>query len=171
MPSKTNSEGFLSSGEVARLAGVSRDTLRHYERKGVLMRPRRAPNGYRQYPATALGRVLLIQQAIKVGFTLDELAQIFKERARGKAPCRQVRQLAAEKLAAIETRLQEMVTVRDTLRALLGDWDRRLEKTGDGEPAALLEGLAKTPLAIHEKPSQLATNWRRPKKRRKVEHE
>lgn len=171
MPSKLHDDGFLSSGEVARRAGVSRDTLRHYERKGVLARPRRAANGYREYPATALDRVRLIQQAIKVGFTLDELAQIFKERARGKAPCRQVRQLAAEKLAAIETRLQEMIGVRDTLQALLGDWDARLKKTGAGQPAALLEALAKTPLAIQENPSQLSTNWRRSRKGRKAEHE
>jgi DNA-binding transcriptional MerR regulator len=171
MPSESNREGFLNSGELAKLAGVSRDTLRHYERKGVLARPHRARNGYRQYPATALERVLLIQQAIKVGFTLEELAQIFEERATGKAPCRQVRQLAAEKLADIETRLQEMISLRDTLQSLLGEWDTRLKKTGDGQPAALLESLTKTPLPIEKRPSQLSSNWRRRKKGRTTQHE
>jgi MerR family transcriptional regulator, mercuric resistance operon regulatory protein len=169
MPSESKREGFLNSGELARLAGVSRDTLRHYERKGVLARPRRAPNGYREYPTAALERVALIQQALKVGFTLDELAQIFKERARGKAPCRQVRQLAAEKLADIETRLQEMISIRDTLQTLLGDWDLRLKKTRDEQPAALLESLARTALPFKKKPSQLSSNWRRPRKGKRYE--
>ncbi|MCA1601762.1 MAG: MerR family transcriptional regulator [Acidobacteria bacterium] len=50
-----------------------RDTLRHYERKGVLPRPQRSPNGYREYPAAALERVRMIRRALAVGFTLDEL--------------------------------------------------------------------------------------------------
>ncbi len=137
----------------------------------MLAPPRRARNGYREYPAAALTRVLLIQQAIKVGFTLDELAQIFKERHQGKAPCRQVRQLAAEKLADIEKRLVEMISVRDTLQSLLADWDTRLKQTREGQPAALLESLAKKQLPINEKPSSLSSNWRRRKKGRTVPYE
>ena len=162
---------FLNSGELAKAAGVSTDTLRHYERKGVLARPKRGSNGYRQYPATALERVLLIQQALKVGFTLDELAQILNARSKGKAPCRQVRQLAQAKLSDVEMRLQELITVRDTLQSLLADWDARLQKTQDGQPAALLESLAQTALPIAKKPSRLSSNWRRRKKERNVEHE
>ena len=67
---------FLNSGELAKSAGVSTDTLRHYERKGVLTRPLRGRNGYRQYPASALDRVRLVRRALAVGFTLDELAGI-----------------------------------------------------------------------------------------------
>src|SRR5215210_4789107 len=92
-----SSEGFLS-GELARLAGVSTDTLRHYERKGVLPAARRLNNGYRKYPLDSLDRVRLIRRALAVGFTLDELAQILKARDHGQAPCREVRTLAAEKL-------------------------------------------------------------------------
>lgn len=171
MPSKFKQEGFLNSGELAKRAGVSRDTLRHYEKKGVLIHPRRARNGYREYPAAALERVRLIQQAIKVGFTLDELAQIFKERDSGKAPCLKVRRLAAAKLVDIEARLAEMVSVRDTLKSLLADWDTRLHKTPAGEPAALLESLTKTTLPIKENPSPLSSTWQRAKKGRKIEHD
>jgi DNA-binding transcriptional MerR regulator len=135
-------DGFRS-GELARLAGVSTDTLRHYERKGVLPKARRLDNGYRQYPPDSIDRVRLIRRALAVGFTLDELAQFLKARDRGQPPCREVRALAAEKLAGLEGRLNEMLAVRDEMRGMLKDWDRRLSGKKAGERAGLLESLAR----------------------------
>ena len=89
---------YFRSGELARLAGVSTDTLRHYERKGLLKRARRSANGYREYLATDLDRVRLVRGALGIGFTLDELARILSVRDRGGAPCRQVRALAGRSL-------------------------------------------------------------------------
>jgi len=132
---------FYSSGELAELVGVSSDTLRHYERKGVLAQPLRKANDYRQYPASALQRVRLIRRAIAVGFTLDELASVFNVRDRGGAPCMEVRALAAAKLSDIETRLREMSELRKELRAVLRDWDQRLEHLVPGQRAHLLESL------------------------------
>jgi DNA-binding transcriptional MerR regulator len=132
----------LSAGELAKAAGVSTDTLRHYERKGVLPRPRRAANGYRQYPPEALDRVRLVRRALAVGFTLDELAPVLSVRDRGAAPCRQVRELAAAKLAEVEERLTQMIELRDELRTTLKEWDGRLAETPDGRRAGLLEALA-----------------------------
>lgn len=134
-------KAFLRSGEMARLAGVSADTLRHYERKGLIPAPRRSSNGYRQYPAQMLERIQLIRRALSVGFTLDELAEILKTRHRGGAPCRDVRRLAQSKLNEIETRLDEITRLRDQWLLLLKDWDERLAKTEAGEPARLLETL------------------------------
>lgn len=136
---------FLLAGELANKAGVSTDTLRHYERKGVLVRPRRAANGYRLYPADALARVLLVQRALAVGFTLDELAKILAERDKGNAPCQQVRSLAVAKLAQLNERLLEMQTLRDELSDIVCDWDKRLSKGEIGTPANLLESLAASP--------------------------
>lgn len=136
------SEGYRS-GELARLAGVSTDTLRHYERKGVLPLARRLNNGYRKYPADSLDRVRLIRRALAVGFTLDELARILKARDRGQAPCREVRALASEKLSEVEGRLTELLALRDELRATLADWDKRLTGKKAGQRAGLLESLAK----------------------------
>ena len=133
---------FLSAGELARAAGVSTDTLRHYERKGVLRRPRRAANGYRQYPPEALARVLLVRRAIAFGFTLDELARVLSARDSGAAPCKAVRALAEAKLADAEERLSQLTGLRDELRATLREWDGRLSKTPDGGRAGLLEHLA-----------------------------
>lgn len=132
----------LRSGELAKLAGVSTDTLRHYERKGVLVRPRRSPNGYRQYPPEALPRVLLVRRALAFGFTLDELARVLSARDRGAAPCKEVRALAATKLTEVEERLAQLIELRDELRATLNDWDGRLAKTPHGNRAGLLESLA-----------------------------
>jgi DNA-binding transcriptional MerR regulator len=132
---------LLNSGELARLAGVSTDTLRHYERKGVLARPQRSRNGYRQYPATALDRVRLVRRALAVGFTLDELAGILRVRDSGGAPCHEVRALAASKLAQVESQLNDLNALRDELRTTLKDWDDRLKRKTTGGRAHLLESL------------------------------
>jgi len=133
---------LLTSGELARLAGVSTDTLRHYERKGVLNRPRRKTNGYREYTSQSLGQVKLVRSALSIGFTLDELARILKERAGGRAPCRQVRDLAARKLAALERQIKEMRSLREHLRETLRNWDVKLARTPEGASAGLLESLS-----------------------------
>lgn len=132
---------MLRAGELARLVGISTDTLRHYERKGLL-KPQRAPNGYREYPPHAVERVRLIRSALAIGFKLDELARVLKTREAGGAPCQQVRALAAAKLAELETLVSEIVALRDGLRAVLQDWDAHLAASAREEPAHLLERLA-----------------------------
>jgi DNA-binding transcriptional MerR regulator len=134
-------EGGWRIGSLAQACGVSRDTLRHYERKGVLNAGRSA-NGYRKYPAQALARVQLVRRALAVGFTLDELSMALQIRDRGGAPCRRIRELAAEKLSAIESQLSELGALRDELQSSLKDWDRRLAQTDPAVPARLLEALA-----------------------------
>jgi DNA-binding transcriptional MerR regulator len=135
-------KAYLRSGEMARLAGVSPDTLRHYERKGLLPPPHRSPNGYRQYHHSLLDRVRTIRRALAVGFTIDELADIFRQRAAGGVPCRRVRALAEAKLAEVEARLVEIKTLRDDLSEMIRDWDHRLARSAHGESARLLESLA-----------------------------
>ena len=137
--------GALSSGELAELAGVSRDTLRHYERKGVLPRPHRRHNAYRQYQAEALQRVQLVRRALSVGFTLDELAQVLKVRDDGGAPCEEVRSLAAQKLLDVEEQIRELSKLRDELQKTLKDWDAKLIRRTRGTRANLLESLSVDP--------------------------
>ena len=163
MNRKISESGSWRIGELAKTTGVSTDTLRHYERKGVL-RAQRSSNGYRQYPENAVERVRMIRQALAVGFTLDELCTIFKVFDGGGAPCQQVRTLAARKLAEVESHLQEVTTLRDDLRAALKDWDNRLAKTALGKPAGLLKALAARD-SVHGS----STNFlmRKPKRNRK----
>jgi DNA-binding transcriptional MerR regulator len=155
---------YLRAGELARAVGVSADTLHHYERKGVLAMPRRSANGYREYPLEAVARVRLVRRALSIGFTLDELAQIFRARDRGVAPCREVRALAASKLAGVEERLRELVSVREELRAVVGEWDARLAKTPAGGRAGLLESLGVSEPA--DKAHAHAPVWRRRKEKK-----
>ena len=131
----------LGAGELARAAGVSADTLRHYEAKGVIQPPPRQANGYRVYPAETLARVQLVRRALAIGFTLDELKDILRERDLGGAPCRRVRELAARKLESVEERLKELIGLRDELQMTLKEWDTRLARTRRNRRAALLETL------------------------------
>jgi len=142
---KTSGKNYLLTGELARLAGISPDTLRHYERKGLLARPARSANGYRRYSTDALDRVRLIRSALSVGFTIDELSRVLKERDKGGAPCRKVRELARVKLEETELQLSQLIALRDDLRALLARWDELLSASANGKRAGLLEALALSP--------------------------
>jgi DNA-binding transcriptional MerR regulator len=132
---------YFRSGELARLCGVSADTLRHYERLKLLPVPRRSPGNYRLYPRGAADRVRLIRQALAVGFSLPELAKILKVRDSGGAPCRQARQLLEGKLSDLDQRVADLAEMRDHLRHILADWDQRLASVPEGAPARLLESL------------------------------
>ena len=136
----------LRAGELARACGVSTDTLRHYERVGVLAPPLRTRAGYRQYPAEAVARVRMVRRALALGFTLAELARIVRVREQGGAPCRTVRAMAAGKLEEIERQLMELRELRDYWRSLLEEWDRRLDSTAEGARAGLLERIGDPPL-------------------------
>jgi DNA-binding transcriptional MerR regulator len=131
----------VQSGELSRLAGISTDTLRHYERLGVLPKPPRTNGGYRDYPANSLDRVRLIQSALKVGFSLSELATILRMRDRGDVPCHRVRAIAEHKLEEVKQQINDLLGMRDQLERILKDGDARLARTGKGKPARLLESL------------------------------
>jgi DNA-binding transcriptional MerR regulator len=137
--------GSLTRTALARLVGVSPDTLRHYEKKGVLPAPPRTRNGYRRYPESAVRRVQIIQRALAVGFTLDELARVMREREAGHAPCRKVHALVTSRLAALEERLAMLTELRDELRALLAEWGAQIQRAPVGRQARLLDGLLEKP--------------------------
>jgi MerR family transcriptional regulator, mercuric resistance operon regulatory protein len=139
----TPAQRSYRASECARLAGVSTDTLRYYERQRLLPAPPRGGNGYRRYPLEALTRVRVIRAALAVGFSVEELKQILGARDHGATPCQLVRQLAASKLEALEARIRELRHLRAVMRKTLEAWDQRLAHTPAGARAALLENLAK----------------------------
>jgi DNA-binding transcriptional MerR regulator len=138
----TSVGGPMKSGELAKLAGISTDSLRHYERRGLLPLPARAENGYRRYPRTALDRVLLIRRALGLGLSVDELSDLLRVRDRGGVPCRNARSMLAGKLEQLEERLAEMRALRQVLRDTLKAWDAKLSATPANTRAGLLEALA-----------------------------
>jgi len=138
---RTPPSSRLRSAALARLAGVSVDTLRHYEIKGLLPAPPRTASGYREYPPEALGRVRLVRRAVALGFTLDELGRILAVRDRGGAPCRSVRALAQSKLETIESRLAALKEARDLMQLVLARWDDLLAASPPDGRAGLLDAL------------------------------
>jgi len=132
----------LRSGTLARLMGVSPDTLRLYERKGLIPPPLRSSNGYRCYRPDSVERVRLVRAALSIGFTIDELAKILKIRDAGGIPCNKVRDLAVSKLQGLEQHIQQLIGLRGQLRALLSTWEGILDGTPRNQRAGLLEALA-----------------------------
>lgn len=124
---------------------VSADTLRHYERLGLLPPPLRSRGNYREYSTQAVERVRLIRNALAIGFTLKEIARILRVREQGGAPCQEVRELAAQKLDALDRHIEDLTRYRDELRQIMVDWDDRLRQTGRSGRARLLEALASPP--------------------------
>jgi DNA-binding transcriptional MerR regulator len=133
---------LLRSGELASRAGVSTDTLRYYEQKGVLSPPPRSSNGYRYYPAEALQRVQLVRSALRIGFSIDELSRVLRVRQSGGAPCHSVRAMATAKLHELRQRQVEIARLCRLLQAVIRRWDRQLGRTAPGERAHLLDTLA-----------------------------
>jgi MerR family transcriptional regulator, copper efflux regulator len=146
----------LSIGEVARRTGLSPDSIRHYERLGLIPVAPRSVGGLRVYPDSAVRRVQVVQAALAVGFTLRELAAAFAERRAGRPPCRRIHSLAKAKIGDVERRIRDLQQLREALVRTLRDWDERLAH-GDG-PAGLLDALADAPMTgrAHETPRRRA---------------
>jgi DNA-binding transcriptional MerR regulator len=137
---RENASGLLC-GEVAKAAGVSADTVRHYEKIGVLPKAHRSPSGYRIYPQSAVERVAVVQRALRIGFTLAELSEVLKARDAGGAPCRRVFELAQMKLRGIVADIAALKQTERYLKKVLTDWEQQIQRAGKGERMHLLHSL------------------------------
>jgi len=108
-----------SIGETARLTGLSRDTLRYYERLGLLTDVGRDAGGRRLYGERHLAALGFIRRAQSMGFSLDEIARLLQFRRDPRNARAEARALTRAKLDEIETRLEELTRLRDELRLLL----------------------------------------------------
>lgn len=135
------SDGTLRCGDLAKATGVSADTIRHYERIGVLPKAERTASGYRVYPTGAVERVHVVQRALRIGFTLSELAEVLKARDAGGAPCQRVFELAQQKLVGIRTDIAALKQTERYLKKVLTDWKSRVRRAGRGQKAHLLHSL------------------------------
>ncbi|MFQ5537223.1 MAG: MerR family DNA-binding protein [Gemmatimonadota bacterium] len=109
----------LTIGQLASRAGVGVETLRFYERKGLLPPPPRTPAGYRQYPADMVRRVAFIRRAQGLGFTLAEIHDLLDLRVESPEACGAVEARAREKLASVEEKMQELRRIRRVLGSLV----------------------------------------------------
>lgn len=106
-------------GQLSDAAGVPVDTVRYYEKRGLLPRPRRTPGGFRDYDDGALARLAAIARAKALGFTLAETAALLRLGDAPGADAADVRDRAAARLAETEAALAELVAQRDALRDLV----------------------------------------------------
>ncbi|MEV3966064.1 MerR family transcriptional regulator [Nocardia sp. NPDC050193] len=110
----------LRTSELAAAAGVNAQTLRYYERRGLLAEPDRSLGGHRLYPEQAVTVLRVIKAAQRLGFSLDEVADLLAATQFGHCrPDAGLQGRAAAKLAEIDDKLAELTAVRDTLRAAL----------------------------------------------------
>lgn len=128
----------LKIGEVAKATGIGIETLRFYEKSGLLDSPSRTESGYRIYNADVLERLDFIKRAQVLGFYLDEIKRIIMDKRAGQSPCSEVREIVRRRLADLDARMREMKRYRNELASALAEWD----ETGDvpGHVCGLIEG-------------------------------
>ena len=120
----------LTIGGLAKAAAVHVETVRYYQRRGLLREPARPLNGIRRYAAADVTRLRFIKHAQRSGFTLDEIHALLG--LSGRPACKASRSLAATKLVLIEERMRILTRLRRELRAWVAACDAN---TGDSCPA------------------------------------
>lgn len=126
----------FSIGQLAKSADTGIETIRFYERRGLMPNPPRAPSGYRRYPDGATERLLFIRRAKHLGFTLDEIGTLLSlQDGGGKS---EVKVIAQSKLAEIDARIADL----QRMRATLADLDSRCSGRGSVSGCPIIQALA-----------------------------
>jgi DNA-binding transcriptional MerR regulator len=113
----------MRTSEVAERAGVNTQTLRYYERRGLLASPPRSTSGYRDYPASAVILLRFVKRVQQLGFCLDEAGELVHLAAGGPRACESARALASARMSEIDRRLADLHRMRDSLAELVATCD------------------------------------------------
>ena len=113
----------LKIGEVSKKSGIGIETLRFYERSGLLGRTVRSESNYRLYDEGVLERLAFIKKAQTLGFSLDEIGRIIADAQSGASPCDDVREIVRRRLAELDEKMREMKRYRKELAETLEEWD------------------------------------------------
>jgi MerR family mercuric resistance operon transcriptional regulator len=127
----------MTIGQVARQAGVGVETIRFYEREGLIVEPARRPSGYRQYPPDAVRRIRFVRHAKDLGFTLKEIRELLELRVRPDSRCADVRARVKQKIEDVEARLASLARMKAALLRLSG----RCRGRGPTSECPILEEL------------------------------
>ncbi|MGH3757687.1 MerR family transcriptional regulator [Actinophytocola sp.] len=114
----------MRSGEVAAQAGVNVQTLRYYERRGLVPEPPRAPSGYRAYPTEVVATIRFVKRAQDLGFTLDEITELLHLADGGPDECEPARAVAEARMSDLERKIRDLERMHDSLAELLATCDR-----------------------------------------------
>ena len=105
----------LTIGEVAKQTHVNIETVRYYERRGLIPEPPRRESGYRQFSPEVVTRIKFIKRAQELGFSLNEISELLTLRLDPEQPCSEVKQRAEAKIAAIEHKIADLQLIKQTL--------------------------------------------------------
>ncbi len=122
----------MNVSELARRAGVSADTVRHYTRSGLLAPTRDESNGYNCYSSSDLSRLLFIRKARALGFSLGDVRDILKESGHGHSPCPQVRKIMEQRLQETRRRLQDLQKLQARMEQAATQWASMPDGMPDG---------------------------------------
>ncbi len=117
---QTNS---LTIGHLAREAGINLETVRYYERRGLLPKPPRSASGYRLFPAEATRRLRFIRRAQELGFSLREIRELLSLRVSPRTSSAEIRRLAKSKIADVQSKIKSLESMEKTLRKLTKSCD------------------------------------------------
>ena len=109
----------MRTSEVAAQAKVNSQTLRYYERRGLLPEPDRTPSGYRLYTADAVRVVRFVKRAQQLGFTLSDIEDLLHLAGGGPESCEEAKRMARTRIADLEERIDELTSMRDALMRLV----------------------------------------------------
>jgi len=132
---------LMKIGELSKMTGVPIDTVRYYEKRGLIPKSVRSASGYRQYNKHDATRLKFIVQAKELGFTLDEIGQLLALRSDGRA-CIEVRSVAESKAQEIDIKIQKLSHIRQSLLKLAV----QCENSADDDPCPILKSLENTAL-------------------------
>ncbi len=113
----------LTIGRLAREGGVNLETVRYYERQGLLPRPPRSASGYRLFPEEAARRLRFIRRSQELGFSLGEIRELLSLRVSRRTTSADIRARAEAKIADIEAKVKSLESMKKTLRKLTKDCD------------------------------------------------
>ncbi len=116
----------VSIGKAAKLANVGVETIRFYEREGIITKPLKHPGSVRAYPLDTVKRLRFIKRAQDLGFTLQEITDLLAVRAIGKGTCSNVRTRADEKIAQIESKIADLKKIQRALAEIRDCCEQRL---------------------------------------------
>jgi DNA-binding transcriptional MerR regulator len=118
MTAATGTRG-MRVAELASAAGVGKDTVRYYERAGLLPPPRRTATGYREYDQTAVDRLLFIQGGQRLGLRIREIRDLLAVRDTGRCPCEPAEQLLRRRLTELDAQMHRLAALRNELTRML----------------------------------------------------
>jgi MerR family mercuric resistance operon transcriptional regulator len=135
-----NAEKPLSIGALAQTSGVPIETIRYYERIGLLPAPHRSPAGYRAYTVDDVRRLSFVRRARELGFSLSEVRALLSLAAQPGATCAEVRDLAAVHVEEIRRKLRDLKAMQRVLDEMIGRCER-----GESPDCPIIHALSDTP--------------------------